>query len=375
MIDAVTGHVAGHGIAAGAVAELDSPADTAPARPPRAIRVLSRRPQSLLISANALTALSSGVQQLIQGWLAVSWGGSPLFLIAFAAARVLPKIALTLPAGLVCDRVSRVRVLAICRTLNVGVSLLPLAGFVFGHGLLLLMIAIALGGAVHSFDLPSGRALLGDVPSDDELPSVIALNNGGSHLAALIGPPLAFLLGPFGLLISAVLFGIAAVLTAFIDAPEPQCQPAQASPGAAAGAASGLRELFEYARSAPVVTLLLGLSLTPGIIDKLVLLLLPSISHGSGATSLALLAPEAGALLAAGVLATAPIRISLAGILCLAAAYSVLLAAALSFSYMPELLIAGLALAGVAKLAFNTTSQVRIQQAVPGGLRGRVLTF
>ncbi len=252
---------------------------------------------------------------------------------------------------------------------------MPLLGFVFGHGLLLLMIAIALGGAVHSFDLPSGRALLGDVPSDEELPSVIALNNGGSHLAALIGPPLAFLMGPFGLLISAVLFGIAAVLTALIDAPEPQCHVTQAPSGVKTGAASSLRELFEFGRGTPVVTLLLALSLTPGVIDKSVLLLLPSISHGSGATSLALLAPEAGALLAAGVLATTPIRISLAGILAFAFAYSALLAAALSFSYMPLLLIAGLALAGVAKLAFNTTSQIRIQQAVPGGLRGRVLTF
>ena len=375
MIDAATGRVAGRGITGTLpIPELDSPVETTPSQPPRALRVLSRRPQGFLISANALTALSSGVQQLIQGWLAVSWGGSPLFLIAFAAARILPKIALTLPAGLVCDRVSRVRVLAICRTLNVGVSLLPLLGFVMGHGLLFLMIAIALGGAVHSFDLPSGRALLGDVPSDEELPSVIALNNGGSHLAALVGPPLAFLMGPLGLVVAAVLFGVSAVLTALIEAPEPQCRPASAAP-AAAGAASGLRELFEFGRGAPVVTLLLALSLTPGVIDKLVLLLLPSISHGSGATSLALLAPEAGALLAAAVLATSPIRISLAGILLLAGAYSLLLAAALSFSYMPALLIAGLALAGVAKLAFNTTSQIRIQQAVPGGLRGRVLTF
>ena len=75
------------------------------------------------------------------------------------------------------------------------------------------------------------------------------------------------------------------------------------------------------------------------------------------------------------MLATAPVRINLAGILGFAFAYSALLAAGLSFSALPVLLIGGLALAGVAKLAFNTTSQIRIQQAVPGELRGRVLTF
>ncbi|HEX5367868.1 MAG TPA: MFS transporter [Dehalococcoidia bacterium] len=377
MIDAAADRVVAQGSAPGTrpVTEPGSIPAAAQNRKPRALQVLTRQPQGYLISANALTALGSGVQQLIQGWLAVSWGGSPLFLIAFAAARLLPKVALTLPAGVICDRVSRVRLLTACRTLNVGASVLPLLGFVFGHGLFLLMIAIALGGAIHAFDLPSGRALLGDVPSDEDLPSVIALNNGGSHLAALIGPPIAFLMGPYGLLVSSVLFGLAALLTALIHAPEPQCHASSAPAAVTSGVSSGLHELLEFARGAPAVTLLLALGLAPGIVDKLVLLLLPSISHGTGATSLALLAPEAGALLAATLLATRPVRISLAGILCLAAAYSALLAIAMSLSFMPELLIAGLALAGVAKLAFNTTSQTRIQQAVPGGLRGRVLTF
>jgi hypothetical protein len=115
--------------------------------------------------------------------------------------------------------------------------------------------------------------------------------------------------------------------------------------------------------------------MAPGIVDKLVLLLLPSVAGQGTSTSFALLAPELGAILAACVLAAVPIRLSLPATLSLAATYAVLLTVAIGFSGESTLLITGLALAGVAKLAFNTTSQIRMQETVPGRLRGRVFSF
>jgi predicted MFS family arabinose efflux permease len=307
------------------------------------------------------------MQQLIQGWLAVTWGHSPWFLIAFAAARVLPKVALTLPAGLLCDRVPRSRILIACRWLNVLASILPLVGFILAPALFWLMIAIALGGAIHAFDLPAGRALVGDVATANDLPAVVALNNGGSHVAALVGPPAAFLLGPFGLVAAAALFAVGALLTMAIPAPARHTEVGTEKPS--------LGQLFAYVLSAPTMLVLLCVTIAPGIVDKLVLLLLPSVSGQGASTSLALLAPEGGAILAASILATVPVRLSVPAILSLAGGYAVLLTLAFRFSYEPELLVAGLALAGVTKLAFNTTSQIRIQETVPGRLRGRVLSF
>jgi MFS family permease len=332
--------------------------------------LLFRNPYGYLIGANGLTAVAGFIQQMLMGWLSVAWGHSWLFLIAFAVARVLPKVALTLPAGIICDRTSRTKVLLLCRALNVVASLLPLVGFFAPLPMVWLMTGIALGGAIHAFDLPAGRAVLADVTEPEDLGHVIALNNGASHIAALVGPPAAFLLGPLGLFLSAALFLGASLLTLGLrgNAAAPTALPS-------ASRRPALRELVDYLASAPKVSLLIALGLTPGLIDRIVTLLLPSITHGQGNVSLALLAPELGALAAALALSMLSYRFGLAAILACAGAYAALLALALHFSYQAELLVLGLALAGIAKLTFNTTSHAEIQAAVPANLRGRALAL
>ncbi len=305
------------------------------------------------------------MMQLLQGWLAVQWGHSLLFLLAFGAARVLPKVALTVPAGVLCDRVSRRKVLLVCRFLNCGAALLPLAGFFMPAPMAWLMAGIVLGGGIHAFDLPSGRAVLGDVTVADNLYPVILLNNAGSHLAALVGPLLAFVLGPWGLALSAGLMFIASVMILAMSVPAQSIAPVD----------SGVNGLVRYAAAAPAISGLVLLGLAPSVLDKGVLLLIPSIASGAGTISLALLAPELGGLLAALLVSLKKLRYRSSTIAASALCYVGLLAFAFQFSYEPELLILGLTFAGAAKLAFNATSQVRIQETVPAELRGRVFAF
>src|ERR1051325_4485859 len=87
------------------------------------------REQLELVASNALAAMGGRMQLLLHGWLIVAWGHSLLFLIAFAAARILPKLVLTVPAGMICDRYPRPRVLAVARCLCALACLLPLAGY------------------------------------------------------------------------------------------------------------------------------------------------------------------------------------------------------------------------------------------------------
>src|SRR4029077_19888816 len=82
-----------------------------------------------LVTSNALAAMGGRMQLLLHGWLIVAWGHSLLFLIAFAAARFLPKLVLTVPAGLICDRFPRARVLAAARLGGAAACLLPPAGY------------------------------------------------------------------------------------------------------------------------------------------------------------------------------------------------------------------------------------------------------
>jgi MFS family permease len=329
--------------------------------------LLRRRPYGALVGSNTLTALGTNVQQLLQGWLAVEWGHSVLFLLVFGAARVLPKVALTVPAGVICDRVPRTRILLAARSLNVLASLLPLGGFVLPMPFVWLISGIALGGALHAFDLPASRAVLGDVTKRDDLFPVVALSNGGSHLAALIGPPAAYLMGPAGFAVSAALLAAAAVITMGIPRSEPL--PRDESHGI------GVSALVRFALGAPSVTALVVLGLAPGVVDKAVVLVLPSVAHEAGIVSMALLAPEIGGMVAAVIISFASIRFGVAAITLSAIAYVVLLVVAFGYSYESEVLISGLALAGAAKLAFFTSTQVQVQERVPAHLRGRVLSF
>jgi hypothetical protein len=130
-----------------------------------------------------------------------------------------------------------------------------------------------------------------------------------------------------------------------------------------------------FALGAPSVTALVVLGLAPGVVDKAVILVLPSVASQAGTVSMALLAPEIGGMIAAVVVSFASIRFGVAAITISAIAYVTLLVIAFGYSYESEVLISGLALAGAAKLAFFTSTQVQVQERVPADLRGRVLSF
>jgi hypothetical protein len=157
----------------------------------------------------------------------------------------------------------------------------------------------------------------------------------------------------------------ASALTAML----PVVQP---TPTAARGTAAAL-ELVRYLAATPIVAALLLAETLPSVVSKVVVLLLPSLVHGGGTTSLAMIATEVGALLAAGVLALAPVRLGYRGLCAAAAAYTLLIVLASTVSHEGEVLVALLGCAGMAKLALTTGALARVQEIVPTHLRGRVL--
>lgn len=310
------------------------------------------------------------MQLLLHGWLAVSWGRSPWFLAVFAASRLGPKVALTLPAGIICDRVRRTRILLGSRWLGVLASLLPLAGFAAPWPVAWVLAASALAGVAHAFDLPAGRAVLADLTPKDDLDAAVALNSAGFHVSALVGPPLASVLvagpgRPAALMASAAVLVLAAIAAGTLPAVRPRRRPAPA--------ASDATGLVRYLASAPAVILLLLAGSAPSVVDKAVALLLPSMTAGSGTVSVALLAPELGALLAATLLAVAPVRLGTKALVAAAVTYAVLIGVASRSAQEAETLVAALGFAGMAKLAINATALARVQHVVPAELRGRVL--
>ena len=343
------------------------------ALPPRFWQGLSllRRPVvARLVASNALMSLGAGMQLLLHGWLAVAWGHSLWMLVAFSGSRIIPKLLLTVPAGIICDRVPRARVLKLARAVDVAASLLPLAGFIAPMPLVWLLAASTLAGAVHAFDLPAGRGALADLTEREETHAAVALNSAGHHVAMLLGPALAFGLAswpgrPVPLLASAALLGIAALISPSLSATSRK-EAAQPTPRSTAA-------FVRYLMSTPAVLLLILAGSAPGLLDRGIALVLPSAGAGGAATGLALLAPEAGALLAAVVLAMSPVRLGVAAVIAGTALYASFVTVASQNRHEVEILVLALALGGVARLVVNATAQARLQHLVPAEVRGRVM--
>lgn len=333
------------------------------------VRLLRQPVPASLLASNTLTSLGSGMQLLVQGWLAIALGG-PWLLAAFAACRLAPKILLTLPAGIVSDRVPRSRILRASRWCNVAASLVALGVFVAPAPYAWLLAASVLAGIVHAFDLPSGRALLGDLIPPEDLDAAVALNGAGFHLSALAGPAVAFLIAagpgrPVALLASAVVLGAATLVTHML--PVLPARASDQSPGLA------LREVGRYLIATPVVLLLLLAETVPSVMNKTIALVIPSMAHGSGTVSLSLIAPEFGALAAAATLAIAPIRLGLRELAAAAGVYGVSITLASGSSGEAVVFVTLLGFAGMAKLMLGAGALARIQEMVPMHLRGRVL--
>jgi MFS family permease len=333
------------------------------------IRLLRQRAAGALIGSNTLTSLGGGMQLLLHGWLAVAWGHSAWFLAIFAATRIVPKIVLTVPAGIVCDRVPRARLLFACRMLYAVASMLPLVGLLGPMPIVWLLLGSTLAGAVHAFDLSSGRAVLAEIIEPDEVHAAVALNRAGSHVAALAGPAVAFVLvsgaGSGAALSDSALLRAAAAVAVL---PVPNRAPAlcEKKMGAAAGG------LFRYLRETPGVVVLVFAGIVPTFIDKAVALMLPSVASGHGTVSMALIAPEVGALIGAAVLALAPVRLGVPALVGAALMYAGFICIASLNSQQAGALVLALGLAGMASTAINTSAAARLMHAVPNEMRGRV---
>jgi MFS family permease len=326
------------------------------------------RSQLTLVTSNSLAAVSGRMQLLLHGWLIVAWGNSLFLLAGYAVARYLPKIVLTVPAGLLCDHFERPRLLAASRWLSSIACLLPLAGFVSAHPLPWLVAGVVLSGCAAAFDQPARKATLGDITAREHIGPMVALNNGGDNMAALLGTMFAAVLGPPGLVGAAGLLAAGAILAGSI-------KPAPREAGVADEQWRGMAGFFRFMTVAPVVAFLICLAIAPLLLNKGVALALPSFDGSSAFVALALIAPEVGGLAVAAALFLRPVNLPLAGMVASLVLYGTVLVVAIGVFPGSVLLVLGMALGGICQGVLDTTSQVRLQELVPAGLRGRVFAL
>ncbi len=138
---------------------------------------------------------SMNMQMLVRGVIVFELTGSYAALGLISLANALPGLFLSLPGGLVADRVSKKRTVQIGQLCNMSVSAvlatLMLAGLLkFEH----LVACAVLQGMINALIMPARQSMIPEIVDDDRLMNAVALNSAGTNVMRLAAPALGGLL-------------------------------------------------------------------------------------------------------------------------------------------------------------------------------------
>ena len=293
-------------------------------------------------------------------------------------ALMLPVVFLTLPAGVLADRVDRLKLLLISQLVAAGFAgvLTALAAAHVVNRYTVVLMAMGIGGSL-AFAIPAMQALIPHLVPEGELSEAIAMNAISFNIGRVLGPMLAAVtplifhddwpVWAFGLNTASFLV-LAMLLSRIGPPPHPR----------GGGSPGPMREAIEYAwghvrtRSMLLGVVAIGFTLDP------IFTLSPAIGESFGRSSYAgwmVSAWGAGAVVGITVGAAA-LRyltkhgLGSVGLVVLAAGIAGLAGA----QNMPEALGA-VFVAGMGYIAAAMTFTTTIQTDVPERLRGRVMAL
>lgn len=235
-------------------------------------------------------------------WLMLELTGSKTLTGFVAAAGYLPTLLIGLWAGVMADRLPKVRVMlaadGVRAALVLGVPLLYLAGLANSVTLGLITFFVA---AAATFFNPARDAFIPHIVEQDELFHANSLVQTSWQVAALLGPLLAgVVLKLFGLLnlftLDALTFGVSFVAVLYLLPFEPKREPAPAATKGFAASFSTLLEGLRYAFSQRTLLWLLIIT----AVDNLVLMGAAMIGTPIFVRDVLHLGPSAYAIIEAG---------------------------------------------------------------------------
>ncbi len=247
-------------------------------------RTLAQPNYGIYVAGNSLSLIGSWMQRIGVGWLAweLSHSGAVLGLVAFAD--LFPTLLIGPFGGALADRLDRRRLLMIGQSINMGLSFLLFA--LTATGLItvpLLVLIIAVNGAVIGINQPARLSLISDLVSRDHLPTAVAINSLVFNLARFIGPAIAGLmilrLGIAAVfLVNALSFTSFLIALMLLDLPvhDPQADGKKPLPMLQA-IGEGLRYVTAHAGIGPILALHAILAVTtrpfvellPGFADEI----------------------------------------------------------------------------------------------------------
>ncbi|MFC8504606.1 MFS transporter [Pedococcus sp. NPDC057267] len=290
----------------------------------------------------------------------------------------LPFLLLAPWTGVVADRFSKRRLLAVTQTALALSSLALGLVTVTGHAQLWMVYVVALWtGVATAFDNPARQTFVSEMVPRDRLTNAVSLNSASFNAGRLIGPGLAGLtIAAFGtgwtLLTNTLTF--VAVLLALAAMRGSELKPA---PRLARGKGA-IKEGVRYVRNRPdiqLVMLLVFVLGTFGMNFQVTTALMATKEYGKGPEEYGLL----GSIMAIGSLTAALLsaRRSQARLRTLLVALVGFTAATAFASLAPTYVLFAVALVptGLAALTALTTANAMVQTRVDAAMRGRVMAL
>ena len=341
---------------------------------------LRHRNFRLFFFGQGTSLVGTWMQNIAQGWLVLALTNSPFYVGLVSALGSLPILLVSLPAGVLVDRLNKHRLIILTQTLSL-LQALALAILIWTHRIALWQVAVValFLGTVNAFDTPARQAFMVELVGKDDLMNAIALNSSAFNTARVVGPSVA------GLLIAAV--GLAwcyflnavsyiAVIWGLWEMRLPPFQRPERS-------GDGWEQFREGARFVRHERQVLALVTNMGVISIFgypVLVLLPVFARdvlriGASGLGFMMAVTGIGAVVSALALAAFGLRVRKGAILRWSGPVFGAAIALFALTRSVPLVLVILPVAGGAMILNTAVTNTLIQTLAPDGLRGRVMGF
>jgi MFS family permease len=343
-----------------------------------AFRSLRNRNYRLFWSGQLVSLAGTWMQDVALSWLVLTLTNSPVALGLTMAIRFLPALFFSLYGGVLADRLRKRRAMIVCETLQLLVALALAVltstgaitvGIIYGLA--------AVRGMIDAVEGPTRQTFVPEMVGTEDLSNAIALNSLQFNASRIVGPAIgAAVISAFGIAtcfyLNAASFLAVIIALLAMRVRELNLVPLLPRAPVMRQLGAGLR----YARSTPDVVVILIVMGAIGAFGYNFTTLTPLVTKyvlDAGATTLALLTTSMGiGAVVAGLFVAYRGRPTLRLLLASASFFVVMLAAVGLSQWTPVTMVLMFAL-GVVGVLFMTTANTRLQLAVPGDMRGRVM--
>jgi MFS family permease len=322
--------------------------------------------------------IGTWMQTMALGWLALELSDSAFLVGLVSSIGSLPVLLLSLPAGVVADRVDRLRLVRAMQALMLGAASALWLLTLTGHARIEWLVALAFANGLFSaFEIPARQALVVELVGREDLHEAIALNSSGFNLARIVGPAVgAVVIASVGL---AWCFALNALSYLAVLAGLFRIRTERRAPVAsAASPLEGIRQGIAYMMTTPSVRTLMGVVLVFSVFGSPYLTLMPVVARdqlglGAGGYGALLAAVGIGGLSGALFLAAVGSRYSRPRLLVVSSFSFAAVLVLFSLVRSPTVAWPVLLLAGFMMILNSALANGLLQSTVPDELRGRLM--